>query len=304
MKNQLITTKKVILFTISILVLSFPGNYARAGDPFRKIKPRPIGENTITAFTEIFKKGNYIQGKNYLQKAIATEGNEPLAYAIEASLAYSNEDWETMKYSANKTLAVAKKLVSSDLLRGNLYQAVGHFLEGAHAFKIHGPLGAVDKLQLVFDYLDIAENIDPEDPELNLLKGYLDLILSVNLPFSSPKDAISRFERHAAPKYMVNRALFAAYRDLEEYTTAMKYINMALHDSPNNPELQYLKGQLLRKQGKTKKNNRESLNLLKEAYNYFDKAMIKFNQLPKGIQIPLRHDHRAIQDEINSIVAN
>ena len=29
--------------------------------------------------------------------------------------------------------------------------------------------------------------------------------------------------------------------------------------------------------------------------------MIKFNHLQKGIQIPLRHDHRAVQDEINSI---
>lgn len=301
MINQLVITKRIISFILSILMLSFAEDYAQASDPFRKIKPRPIGENTAAAFTEIFKEGNYQKGKSYLQKAIRTEGNEPLAYAIEASLAYSNEDWETMKNSADKTLAVAKKLVSSDLLRGNLYQAVGHFLQGAYTFKMHGPLGAVDKLQLVFDYLDISENIDPQDPEFNLLKGYLELILSVNLPFSSPEDAILRFEKYAAPKYMVDRALFAAYRDLGEYNKAMSYINIALDNNPNNPELHYFKGQLLRKQGKTEESEIKSFNLLKEAYVYFDKAMIKFNQLPKGIQIPLRHDHRAVQDEINSI---
>jgi tetratricopeptide (TPR) repeat protein len=146
--------------------------------------------------------------------------------------------------------------------------------------------------------------LHPNDPELNLLKGYLDLILSVNLPFSSPEDAIARFEQYAAPNYMVNRALFAAYRDLDQYDTAMQYIDQALTNSPDNPELQYFKGQILRKQGRSKDGQPKDLGLLKEAYTYFDQAMTKVDQLPKGVQIPLRHDHRTVQDEIAKLSSN
>lgn len=300
MMDQLLITKKISLTIISILVLSFSENCARASDPFRKVNPRPIGKNTVTALTEIFKEGNYLEGKYYLKKAIEAESNEPLSHALSASLAFADQDWETMIKSASKTLAVAKKLESSDLLRSNLYQAVGHFLEGAYVSAMHGPIGAADKLQLVLKYLDKVADIDPEDPEFNLLKGYLDLLLAVNLPFSTPEDTITNFEKYAAPKYLVNRALFAAYRDLKKYTMAMDYINIALHDSPNNPELQYFKGQLLRKQGKAQINDRISFNLLNEAYKHFDKAMTKFSELPKGIQIPLRYDHQTVQNEIKN----
>ena len=157
---------------------------------------------------------------------------------------------------------------------------------------------------MVFEYLDKAEAIAPNDPELNLLKGYLDLILSVNLPFSSPEDAIARFEQYAAPNYMVNRALFAAYRDLDRYDTAMQYIDQALASSPENPELQYFKGQLLRKKGRTKDGQPKDLALLKEAYTYFEQAMTKVDQLPTGVQIPLRHDYRVVQDEIVKLSSN
>ena len=306
MNNLLIKLQKVSISwsVVCTVALSLWGTPSWAGDPFRSSNPRPIGDNTEAAFVEIFKNGDYLQAKNYLQQAVQTEADEPLVHAMKASLAYSNEDWEVMKNAADKTLTAAEKLTPSDPLRGNLYQAVGHFLQGAYTFKTTGPLGAVNKLQLVFDYLDKAENISPNDPELNLLKGYLDLILSVNLPFSSPEDAIARFEQYAAPNYMVNRALFAAYRDLDQYDTAMQYIDEALTNSPENPELQYFKGQLLRKQGRSKDGQPKDLGLLKEAYTYFDQAMAKVDQLPKGVQIPLRHDHRTVQDEIAKLSSN
>ncbi len=306
MNNLLIKLQKVSISwsVVCTVALSLWGTPSWAGDPFRRSNPRPIGDNTEAAFIEIFKNGNYPEAKLYLQKAVQTDAGEPLAYAMKASLAYSNEDWEVMKNAADQTLSAAEKLTPSDPLRGNLYQAVGHFLQGAYTFKTTGPLGAVNKLQLVFDYLDKAENVSPNDPELNLLKGYLDLILSVNLPFSSPEDAIARFEQYAAPNYMVNRALFAAYRDLDQYDTAMQYIDQALTNSPENPELQYFKGQLLRKQGRSKDGQPKDLVLLKEAYTYFDQAMAKVDQLPKGVQIPLRHDHRTVQDEIAKLSSN
>lgn len=300
-KRQKVSISWSVVCTVA---LSLWGTPSLAGDPFRSSNPRPIGDNTEAAFVEIFKNGNYLTAKTYLQQAVQTETNEPLAYAMKASLAYSNEDWEVMKNAADKTLSTAQQLTPQDPLRGNLYQAVGHFLQGAYTFKTKGPLGAVNKLQLVFDHLEEAEKIAPNDPELNLLKGYLDLILSVNLPFSSPEDAIARFEQYAAPNYMVDRALFAAYRDLDQYDTAMQYIDQALTSSPDNPELQYFKGQILRKKGRTKDGQPKDLDLLKEAYTYFEEAMTKVDQLPKGVQIPLRHDHRTVQDEIAKLSMN
>lgn len=306
MMNPLIKLQKVSMSwsVVCTVALSFWATPSWAGDPFRSSNPRPIGDNTEAAFVEIFKNGNYPEAKTYLQQAVQTETDEPLAFAIQASLAYSNEDWDVMKNAADQTLSTAKKLTATDPLRGNLYQAVGHFLQGAYTFKTKGPLGAVNKLQLVFDHLDKAEQISPNDPELNLLKGYLDLILSVNLPFSSPEDAIARFQQYAAPNYMVDRALFAAYRDLDQYDTAMQYIDQALANSPDNPEFLYFKGQLLRKKGRSKDGQPKDLVLLKEAYTYFEQAMTKVDQLPKGVQIPLRHDHRVVQDEISKLSMN
>lgn len=296
-KSQQVSFSLSVVCTVA---LSLWGTPSLAGDPFRSNNPRPIGDQTEAAFEAIFHHGNYKQAQIYLQKATQTEADEPLSHAMKASLAYSNEDFETMKAYADKTLSAAEKLTAKDPLRGNLYQAVGHFLQGAYKFKTKGPLGAVNKLQQVFDYLDRAENIDPNDPELNLLKGYLDLILSVNLPFSSPEDAIARFEKYAAPDYMVSRALSAAYRDLKQYDTAMQHIDKALAASPDNPEVQYLKGQLLRKKGRMTMD----IVLLKEAYTYFEQAMVKVDQLSEGVQIPLRHDYQAVKDEIAKLAAN
>ena len=296
-KSQQVSFSLSVVCTVA---LSLWGTPSLAGDPFRSNNPRPIGDQTEAAFEAIFHHGNYKQAQIYLQKATQTEAEEPLSHAMKASLAYSNEDFETMKAYADKTLSAAEKLTAKDPLRGNLYQAVGHFLQGAYTFKTKGPLGAVNKLQQVFEHLDRAENIDPNDPELNLLKGYLDLILSVNLPFSSPEDAIARFEKYAAPDYMVSRALSAAYRDLKQYDTAMQYIDKALVASPDNPEVQYLKGQLLRKKGRMTMD----IVLLKQAYTYFEGAMVKVDQLSEGVQIPLRHDYQAVKDEIAKLAAN
>lgn len=302
MINWLTRTQKTSLSwsVLSLIAISAWASPSWAGDPFRRTNPRPIGDKTEAAFIAIFRQGNYKQAQVYLLEATKVEADEPLAHAMQSSLAYSDGNLDQMKASADKTLATAQKLVSKDPLRGNLYVAVGLFLQGAYTYKTQGPLGAIDKLQKVFDHLELAEKNSPNDPEFNLLKGYLDLILSVNLPFSKPEDAIARFEKYAAPDYMVDRALSSAYRDLKQYDKALDFMNKALVISPDNPELQYLKGQLLRKQGKNNKN----MALLKESYTYFEQAMKKVDQLPKEVQIPLRHDHQAVQQEIEKLAAN
>ena len=294
---------KQLSLTLSLITALSFGPWltpAWAGDPFRKVKPHAIGDKTEATFNAIFRDGNYSQAKQLAQEATKSDLNEPLAFAIAASLAYSDEDWTAMKVAADQTLSVAERLKTSDPLRGNLYVAVGNFLVGAYEFKTSGPLSAINKLPTVFDALEVAEKIDPKDPELNLMKGYLDLILSISLPFAKPEQAIDKFEKYAAPDFVVDRALGNAYRDLKKYDKALEYINNALKATPNNPEIQYFKGQLLRSQGRLNKD----MTQLKDALTYFQQANQKIDQLPKNVQISLRHELMSVQAEMEKLAQN
>ena len=287
-----------ILSLVSTITLSLT-SLALAEDPFRIDNARDIGEHTEKAFHTLFVLGDYFGSLEPLKIAEVEEPNEPLAYALLASLAFTEEDWETLNTYAQKTLKSAEKLETTDPVRGNLYLAVGHFMDGTYIYEKDGPLGAIQKLQLVFKYFDAAEEADPNDPELNLIKGYMDLLLAVNLPFSSPEQAIARFEAYAAPSYLVNRGIAVAYRDLEEYETALTFVDKALEAAPNNPEHYYLKGQILRKIGKKEKN----IPILEQALEHFSRAISQESQLPKFIVKPLKREFKQTQKKIAEIQA-
>ena len=214
-------------------------------------------------------------------------------------MAYTEEDWATIKVYALKTLEAAEDLKAADPLRANLYIAVGHFLDGAYRYEKEGAVSAIQKLQLVFKHFDAAEDIDPKDPELNLIKGYVDLLLAVNLPFSSPDQAIARFKDNASPNYLVNRGIAVAYRDLKKYDKALVSINKALDIAPDNPEHYYLKGQILRKIGK----KNEDIGVLEAALKNFGKAVDKESQLPPFIVKPLKREMRQTEEKIAEIKA-
>ena len=290
------TSKKFLRFVSSafatLIALNVSGNVALAGDPFPRSQPRNIGDNTEAAFKAVFEQGNYQTGQKYLQQAISTEANEPLAYALQASLANTKEDIAKLESYSAKTLNTAKKLISSDPLRGNLYAAVGHFLEGAVILTregtVKGAPKALSRLREVYDHLDKAEAISPKDPELNLIKGYMDLMLAVNLPFANPQQAIQRLEQNAGPQYLVDRGIAIAYRDLKKYSQALKYVNRALKATSDNPELYYLKAQILREQGKKQKNPQ----IIKQAITHFDQALAKKSQLPASVVKQIQRERR------------
>lgn len=255
-----------------------------AADPFRSTNPRPIGANTEAAFKAIFQDGNYGAAQGYLKQAQTTEPNEPLAHAMQASLAYSvNKDLTSFDLYGNKTLETAKQLINTDPLRGNLYAAVGYFLQGASVLArdgtVKGTPEALSKLRLVYEYLDKAQAVSTNDPEINLMRGYMDLMLAVNLPFSNPEQAITRLKEFAAPRYLADRGLAIGYRDLEEYGEALKAVDRALVLTANNPELFYLKAQILAEYSK-KQNDRS---MLGESIQNFDKAISKKAQLPSTL---------------------
>ncbi|GAX35577.1 Sll0314/Alr1548 family TPR repeat-containing protein [Nodularia sp. NIES-3585] len=276
-------------------------NPSLAGDPFRTQEPRNIGENTEAAFKAVFEQGDYSAADSYLQKAISSEPNEPLAYAMRASLAYANKDFNTLGIYSQKTLAAGQKLIATDELRGNIYTAVGHFFEGATILTRDGTLKgapqALTRLRQVYQHLDRAEAIAPQDPELNLLKGYMDLMLAVNLPFANPDDAIARLKANAAPKYLADRGIALAYRDLKQYSQALEYVNSALKTTSDNPELYYLKAQILRKQGQTAK----SQSLIQEAVVNFDKALTKRSQLPADLVRQIERERNNTFNQLNSL---
>lgn len=277
------------LASTAVVLLSVWVTPTLAGDPFGRSNPRNIGNNTQAAFDAIFRDGNYQQAKSYLSKAEASEPNEPLAYAMLASLAYTNQDWETLNTYASKTSQTAQQLKNTDPLRGNLYMAVGQFLEGTYKFKKEGPVGALTGLQKVFQFLDEAKKVDPNDPELNLLTGYMDLILAVNLPFSDPAKAIARLENYAAPKYLAYRGIAVGYRDLKQNDKAMTYVDRALSETPGNPDLLYLKAQILRNQGKKQ-----------ESLEFFSKALEKKPQLLKGNISQISYEKCRLEISINN----
>lgn len=300
MTNWFLLPKRISANLASAAVmLSLWVNPILAIDPFRAVNPKPIGNDTEAAFNALFKEGNYKEAADrYLPQAESKEPNEPMVYAMRASLAYT--DWQGNKDNAaltslksyiTKTLETAEKLKATDPLRGNLYKAVGYAMEAAVIVgedgSVRGAPAALSKLQQVYGQLDAAEKIDPSDPEVNLLKGWMDLIIAVNLPFSDPQQAIDRLKK-SAPLYLANRGMAVGYRDMKEYDNALQYVELALRDTPNNPELHYLKAQIL-----VKKEN------YSQAKEYFKLALQKSAQLPKDLVAQIVREQCKNQEEID-----
>lgn len=263
-----------------------------AADPFRTANPHDIGEQTEAAFRTIFIEGDYQGAKPYLEAALESEADEPMPYALKAAIAYLDGDWETFGKYATKSREVAEQLTATDPLRGNLYTALGHFFEGAFILEEEGSIKALPevflKLQQVFESFNNAERINPEDPELNLLKGYMDLMLAVALPFSDPAQAIARLEEHAAPPALVYRGLALGYRDLDEQEQATVALERAMELAPDNPDLYYLKAQILVRQ------DRDA-----EGLTWFEKALDKEEQLVPGVVKQIRYEHCRTQNRID-----
>lgn len=291
--------RSISLIALLVGVLASP---SLARDPFRTTNLQPIGDRTGEAFRAVFERGDYRTAQSLLAQA---EPNEPLAFALRASMAYMNWESETdsqkkqaflneFRTYGTQTRTTAEQLVRTNPLRGNIYLAAGNFLEGAYVVRtdgvVRGTPQALSKLQQAFKHLDEAEKISPQDPELNLLKGFIDLMLSVNisLPLSNPNDAIQRLERYAGPRYLADRGLALGFRDLKQFDKALQAVDRALKVAPDNPELSYLKAQILVRQ----KQDRASIPL-------FEKALSKRNQLPSGTVAQIEREFNRAKQRIN-----
>jgi tetratricopeptide (TPR) repeat protein len=257
---------------------------ALAGDPFRVDEPHNISDISEQAFYAMFRDGDYLEAREYLDSADVDAANDPLFHALGAAFAYLDEDWDTLAEKASMTKSVAADLSGADPLRSNLYEAVGIFLEGAYILQTEGIAQGTPKalgmLQQVFDRMEAAEEIDPSDPELSLLKGYMDLLLAVNLPFANPERAIDRLETFGYPTYVAYRGIALGYRDLDRNTEALTAIDVALDAAPQNPDLLYLKAQILRR-----------LDRDAESVDYFNQALTYADQLHSKMRRQVVFEH-------------
>ncbi|NEO87022.1 MAG: hypothetical protein F6J87_22600 [Spirulina sp. SIO3F2] len=295
------------------------GTAAWAGDPFRgNDNPSNISDQTEDAFEAMFKEGDYPRAQQIIDRV--RNDSDPLVPALQAALAY-NLDGQIQDNNnyVERTRNAAQSLIDNagspqDELRGNLYLAAAAFMEGAYNFKADEDyVAAALKVQEVLGHLRQAERVESEagltDPELNLLKGYIELLLAVNLPLSNPNNAIANFKDKAAPKYLVDRGIAIAYRDLgnkagnndvgkasEFYELAESHIDDVLGVAPNNPEIKYLKAQILHEWGKL--SGQENKDMLEEAIELFEAALEEDEQLPIETPAQIRHELRIAQAAI------
>lgn len=284
--------QRLKVVSINVLVGFFAAAIALpswAGDPFRTSNPRAIGSESQAAFELMFKQGNYPAASKQIDKALrAGEGSDPMLQGMKAAVAYLEGDLAGMQVYTNKTREAAKNLMGTDKLRGHLYTGASYLLEGGYLVKTQGVVNAAPKalslVQKLLDEVQEAQEIDANDPELNLIKGYMDLLIASALPFGDLETALSGL-KNAAPDYLKWRGVALGYRDAKKADLALEAVEKALASAPDNPELHYLKGQILWLKGG---------NDLSDAKKQYRLALSKSKQLPKELADQINRECSAL----------
>jgi tetratricopeptide (TPR) repeat protein len=269
-----------VLSVLSCVAL-LGGGTAIAADPFRTgTEARPIGPSLESAFHDFFRDGSYLNSSQKLKAAELENPREPLVYTLQAALAYMNEQPDKMLLLAKKTGTVAQAMGPKDKARSHLYKGLAQGLEGASYYLKDGDAGLLTAFPNVSSMLleiEKARQLAPADPEVNLVVGYVQTILASQKmkPYS---DALQSFNK-AKPSYLALRGQALVYRDTKDYSQAQVMVEKALVDAPTNPELLYLKGQILALQQKPV-----------DAIAFFDKALTLGKQLPESTKKQIRKE--------------
>jgi tetratricopeptide (TPR) repeat protein len=260
------------------------GSPAIAADPFRTgTAARPIGSALENAFNDFFRNGSYLNSSRKLKVAETENPQEPLVYTLQAALAYMNEQPDKMLLLAKKTGTVAQSIEAKDAARSHLYRGLAQGLEGASYYLKDGDAGLLTAFPYVSSMLleiDKARQLAPADPEINLIVGYVETILA-SQKLKKYSDALESFSK-ATPAYLALRGKALVYRDTKDYPQAQLMVEKALADAPKNPELLYLKGQILALQQKPL-----------EAIAFFDKALTQGKQLPESTKKQIRKERNS-----------
>ena len=257
---------------------------AIAADPFRVgVKARPIGPSLQSAFEDFFRYGRYQSSSEKLTKAEAENPNEPLVYTLQAATAYQNRQKEAFLTTLPKIRTASKRMAAKDAARSHLYQGIAQGLEG-YFLK-----DSVTDLPKTLTYassmlleIDKAHQLSPNDPEINLFVGFVNMVLSKH------DEALKNFQK-AGPPYLALRGQALVYRDTNDYANAQIAVDKAIAIAPQNPELLYLKAQILVKQ----KNPTE-------AVKFFDQAIKLGDQLPEGTLKQIKKERNSQVSQLSS----
>jgi tetratricopeptide (TPR) repeat protein len=265
-----------------------------AADPFRTgANARPFGSALEKAFEDFFRTGNYLNSSRKLTTAQAENPNEPLVYTLQAALAYMNNQPQRMQTFAEQTRKVSLALEANDKARSHLYRGLADGLEGASYYLKDGDVGllaAFPKITAMILEIDKARQISPEDPEVNLIVGYINTV-EAKLPGKTKKyeEAIASF-RKANPSYLSFRGQALVYRDTKNYPQAMMMVDQALKDAPQNPDLFYLKAQIFALQKQPA-----------EAVTFFDKSLSMGKQLPESTKKQIRKERTSQINKLSNV---
>lgn len=264
--KQLHLKQLIQRYTAFPLVILLCANSASAADPFRVgIKARPIGPSLQSAFEDFFRFGKYQSSTQKLTQAQTENPNEPLVYTLLAATAYQNRQKDVFLTTLPKIRETSQTLMSKDAARSHLYKGIAQGLEG-YFLK-----DSVTSLPKALTYassmlleIDKAHQLSPNDPEINLFVGFINLVLNKH------DEALTNFQK-AGPPYLALRGQALVYRDTKDYGNAQVAVDKAIAAASQNPELFYLKAQILVLQNKPT-----------EAVALFDKALLLGDQLPAG----------------------
>jgi tetratricopeptide (TPR) repeat protein len=189
---------------------------------------------------------------------------------------FFDQDLEGMRASGKIIKEKAQKLLTTDKLRGHLYTAVSDLVEASYLFKTEGVSGVPKILPLVqnvLTQLKQARQVDATDPELNLLQGLIDILISsassAIIPSSDIETSLTNLRQYSAPEYLRWGGVAVAYRDAKRVQPALEAVDKAIAKAPQNPVLNYFKGQILWVQGN-----------IPEARRYYLLTLSKSSQLP------------------------
>jgi tetratricopeptide (TPR) repeat protein len=256
--------KLIQRFAVLPLAVIFCAHSALAADPFRiGAKARPMGPSLQSAFEDFFRYGKYQSSSQKLAKAQSENPNEPLVFTLLAATAYQNQQKDVFLQMLPKIRDASNRIAAKDSARSHLYKGVAQGLEG-YFLK-----DSVTDLPKTLTYassmlleIDKAHSLSPNDPEINLFVGFINMVLGKH------GEALKNFQK-AGPPYLSLRGQALVYRDTKDYANAQVAVDKAIAVAPKNPELLYLKAQILVLQ----KNPTE-------AKKYFDLAINLGKELP------------------------
>jgi tetratricopeptide (TPR) repeat protein len=183
----------------------------------------------------MFKDGNFYEAQKTVDRAFATEADEPLLHAMKASLFYINKrrtgDLEFMRDYALKTRKAAQALMSDNPCADISILGASYLLEAGYEVTKKGVVrGAAKGLSLVqqaLDEIELAAEINPDDPEVNLIQGYMDMLVASVVPLADLEDALGSL-RKSGPEYLKWRGIALGYRDAKMPNEALAAVDKAL----------------------------------------------------------------------------